>query len=117
MLDADPLEALGFRNVLAQVPQRARLRNGGRNDRVGDQCRVESDRQRPFHDLPQCDFITAIREFDQYCPWTGLVDRRAGPRHVPQNQLERGTTDQFEAVQRIARRGLEVGQHFNRERR
>ena len=66
--------------------------------------------------MPQGHFITAIREFDQHCPRAGLVDRRAGPRHVPQDQLERGTADQFETVQRIARRGLEVSQQFNRER-
>ena len=76
---------------------------------------VESDRQRPFHDLPQGHFITIIREFDQHCPWAGLVDRRAGPGMCRRtNSIWHGRS--VRNCSAHCRRGLEVSQQFNRER-
>ena len=95
--------------------QRARLRFGGRNDRV-DQCCVESDRQRPFHDFAARPiFITAIREFDQHRPRAGAGRSRAFRmcRRTRPSAARPISSRLFSALPAVA---WKWSQQFNRER-
>lgn len=114
MLDVEPFVGLRERDVLAQVPERARLREVLRDHRIDHEPRVERFFHQLFEQRARMRFTFVVGQFEQHRLRVRLCERIAQLRIVLADELHAEIGHQLEARQQRAGRALRERQEVER---
>ena len=115
VLDRDALDLLRLGNILAQGPQRGRLRLAGSDRRVSDDAVLGRALQRLFQ--RRGEIVARAGKFDQRLPCRFAGERVARARNVSEHQFQRGTADDLEGRNVVAGGSAQPPQQADRRGR